>query len=495
MGSTIFIICLLVLISSGCGTGKIGVKKPLREAEILLGTNSEKLDYFYHPVLEDIRGLGLQFPGFLIGIEKTDRTKIGFISQKKIKALGLDAVFDESGLQSMSGRDKENHRIYKILNDGKRTFVSHIIEYTLDNQAALPRIKAENPIFNAYTDSDVINQTATPKTLNVNTISGRRIFDVSRKSITSKLYEQLSNRIQNPQNNKPYTHILVYSMGWNTGQKESIENFNSLVGYLLDSVNNNSDVDFNPLFIGLTWPSTWSFGSGNISRLKRALSVLNKGNDADEIGLTWANFLINESLQKIKSQNNLKIVALGHSYGSRLISRALFSCEVLKNHVCSSSTVDLFIGLQSAFSKSRYSQLTDADSSKEYLWLTKIAEKLWFNQEGKPYTSYPNTSVGAKQVLLWSEYDTATSLLNFAGGNNLISLSGRAPHNSIFEHRKINNFGGFSTIGTNSNKVLLLDASAIVFNELPIHGGDAHSDIYKKEIGDVVYQLIQKFAP
>ncbi len=158
----VIIICLLALVSVGCGTGNIGQTKAIREAENLLGTGSEKLDYFYHPVLEDIRGLGLQFPGFIIGIEKTDRTKIGFVSQKVIKAQGINSVFNESGLK-LSSNNKENHRIYKILNDGKRTFVSHIIEYDLDNQSALPRIKAAPPIFNAYEDSRIIIPTPNGK--------------------------------------------------------------------------------------------------------------------------------------------------------------------------------------------------------------------------------------------------------------------------------------------------------------------------------------------
>ena len=41
------------------------------------------------------------------------------------------------------------------------------------------------------------------------------------------------------------------------------------------------------------------------------------------------------------------------------------------------------------------------------------------------------------------------------------------------------------------NQVLLIDASGIVHNETPLHGGGAYSDIYKWAIGTVIWQIIR----
>ena len=86
------------------------------------------------------------------------------------------------------------------------------------------------------------------------------------------------------QSGRPFTHIIVGAMGWNTAQEKSIRNINSIFGNILLASSANTSRDFKPLYIAMTWPS-----ESNVP----GVSLANKANDADEIGFVWANALIN----------------------------------------------------------------------------------------------------------------------------------------------------------------------------------------------------------
>jgi len=44
-------------------------------------------------------------------------------------------------------------------------------------------------------------------------------------------------------------------------------------------------------------------------------------------------------------------------------------------------------------------------------------------------------------------------------------------------------------------RVVLLDASGVIRHTTPLHGGNAHSDIYKWEVGYILWQAIKTFTP
>lgn len=91
------------------------------------------------------------------------------------------------------------------------------------------------------------------------------------------------------------------------------------------------------------------------------------------------------------------IVAIGHSMGARLLSQAIFSKEYIKPELRNSSSeshVDLFIGLQGAFSAKRF-----------------VKEEGW---EGSPYAAfneYPTVF-----TLTTSRYDLANQTARFITG-------------------------------------------------------------------------------
>lgn len=72
------------------------------------------------------------------------------------------------------------------------------------------------------------------------------------------------------------SHVLVYFMGWNTPQWEALQNYRDLYHNLMSTAKEDN-ATFNPLFIGVTWPST---GSPTISGSDYGI----KAKDADEVG-------------------------------------------------------------------------------------------------------------------------------------------------------------------------------------------------------------------
>lgn len=96
----------------------VAVDRPqIRNLETELGTNG-RLAGEFHQLVEDKYGFGLLFPGYIVGVEKAVRHKIGVVSSAKIdEKIRLNSV---SILERM--------HLTNWLNDPKRTFISHIVK-------------------------------------------------------------------------------------------------------------------------------------------------------------------------------------------------------------------------------------------------------------------------------------------------------------------------------------------------------------------------------
>ena len=144
-----------------------------------------------------------------------------------------------------------------------------------------------------------------------------------------------------------FTHVILMSSGWNTVPSDSVRNYNDLLSNIGKLPGANKD-EFRPLVIGLTWPSRW-LGT-------RLFSYSGKGNDADEIGLTWGNYLMNKTIPdalKDSGNANIKTVVIGHSFGARLLSTAAVSDDLLTTRNMGNSADVMFL-MQSAFSARRF---------------------------------------------------------------------------------------------------------------------------------------------
>lgn len=556
---------------AGCASFPPAEHKPLRFAENMLGTNREELEWNFHSLLEyrstdnevptslsgsssrkqsavdgpdfcalfpgrsdaevRLRGLGLQFPGYLLGIEKTRRQVLGLEggSWSGCDEPSTATIFEQSFLRApaagSAGYDESTCFMKRRLDDGTRMFLSHVAAFRSVPDSSAPRIGG-HLLYDVYDRNDLLCsiQQAKAESRPVRWQDGA--YRAGRQDGIAALKKALLADIENPgQRGAPYSHVFIYVMGWNTGEREAVENFNNLYGYLLDAAaaDGNAGGRFRPLFVGITWPSAWSFGTSAWDTLVRASSFWNKKNDADELGATWVNYLLNEMMAEIKHDHpSLRVVLVGHSFGARVASRTLYSCDLLPDPSACHQTADLLVGLQSAFGRSRFRQDL-APSWQEALLIHPL------HHEGLPYTDFSDyRRLRAKQVYLWSRYDSATSTTAMMGGANDVERTRCEQHRDLFQHlpapealiecqanggpsrplpdqepynphlaaaRSDELIGLVGGLDAKDRRVLLLDGAGFVRHDAPYHGGGAHSDIYNRETGRLTWELIKKFAP
>lgn len=147
-----------------------------------------------------------------------------------------------------------------------------------------------------------------------------------------------------------YTHIIVYSTGWNTAPEKSVDRYAESLD-AMELASSDAGREFKPLLIGITWPSNW--------RLP-VLSYQNKANDADEIGQVWGAYLLNETIPAAMANAGVDgarrpiFVAIGHSFGARALATAISSAKFTSWPGKSVEvSLDHLILLQPAFSAAR----------------------------------------------------------------------------------------------------------------------------------------------
>lgn len=533
------------LLLTSCASALPAKDKNIRYAEELIGTNREEIEWNFHSLLEyksndndiprssangnsndagpdycaaavipntndlcgkvvNLRGIGLQFPGYIVGIEKADRKVLGLaegplsgctenvtrtlFEQSFLKAPPLDPEHEESSCF-----------MKRRLDDSKRTFLSHIAVFRNDSCGAIQRISG-SLLYDVYSRNDLLCTLQSAKTNGTQVTYDKGIFRAGYEDGLKSLRNSLEHDLTKAKaQGAPYTHLFVYVMGWNTGQSESIENFNNLFGYLLDA--SIEEQKFKPLFIGVSWPSAWSFGTSVWDNIVRGASFFNKKNDADEVGATWLNYLVNQVITGIKQKNpSLRVVLVGHSFGGRVVSRALYSCNLLPHPEFCRNTIDLVVGLQPAFGRSRFGK------NVAPTWQEELIHPM--HHEGLPFTDFSNfVQFSAQQVYVWSRYDSATTRTAMMGGSNAVEQTWEKTDvfQLIPDEKYINADVNYSKnvitlidaykSDPTKKRVLLLDGSGFVRNDTPYHGGGAHSDIYNREVGELTWELVKKFAP
>ena len=395
--------------------------------------------------------LDLAVEGYIVGIEKYPRDEIGE---------GPEAGYPDK-LKARAGGDEDrliaeqNKEFIGATNDSKAMLVTHVVSY----------FPARAYLYNAYRDS----------------LSGdlnyRKGYDDGLAVLTDDLTARLLQAIDE---GAPYSHILLMSMGWNNDQHVSIDRFNRMLNSLREVAAEYPDARFRPLVIGITWPSAW-FSIEDFWLKKKLLghlgSYTNKSNDADEIGYSIANWLINHDLAQARDavgpDRFPTVVALGHSLGARLLSRAIFSRAHLKHPpAASDDVVALYIGLQGAFSARRF---VAADSG-----------------EGAPYTNYPALSTVI--VLTASKHDRANPAAVWSkhvGGRNGLRYMRQHPEifNVLTWTAQKPQIAQAIRDYQRDGKVLTLDVSEIVTAE---NGASAHNDILDKQMAELVWFCLQQ---
>lgn len=432
-------------------------------------------------VLMDPGKFDLDFPAFLVGVEKATRRNNGAPPLPEL----------ELGLRGWAKTYINRVTFANIPFPGvevraERMFVSHLIEFArpVGGEGAY----AATVRYSAYEKGDLP--------------SARDAFDEGRARLLG-LRDPLEKAIERE---RP-SHLIVFTTGWNTEQKGTFEGMKGLHAALAKTA---GDRDFRPLMIGISWPSM-------SERLREGLKQATynvKSCDADEVGLVWASTLVNQVLVPLRDDlqrrgrtpRKLDVVVIGHSFGARVVTWTAF-CGGLRptggGSKAEAAGPDVVIGLQGAFSVARFVE----------------GEGI----EGSPYAERP---AGTRFVYTCSEHDRAVETFNrladslnklihglaakldptgglgeirlevpHIGGKTAFGLNNEG-YRRVIDHRTVADGAGNldRAIPASNEKVLLINASSIIAEPdkdprlAPWVG--AHGDIYNEGVGQLIWQVI-----
>ncbi len=444
------ILLLLAFITlTGCNTttvGQIQTERRLEETEKAIDTDGPST-LPLHAVLYYPSEISLKFDGYIVGIEKSPKGKISTPSDlQKIQDVGGN----EAGRKFADGNST----------DRKRLFVSHIVK---DYAIPQPDGTRQNcTIYTVYKEATSDYQPLSKPCPNESLTSSVETTSFFRSGwdALDKLGSSISDRIKNGS----YTHILVITMGWNTQQEEAVRNFNSIVG----NIKAASAKDFNPLVIGVTWPSQWE-SKWLPSGVKQTLGFGTMANDADELGQTWLGVLLNQTIPK--ADKDLPVVVIGHSFGSRAASvaacfgPAIYETEPTVFH----ADIDFLINYQGAFPASKFlsEQIGDA-----------------------------NFLIGCENVrnfvLTSSIYDDAMNgrFLGSVYGGDTVNFDIYCGITGSINCMKAEASGHLIPKKYSISNVIYIDADDLIRENAYNTSGGAHSDIFRKEHGVMLSDLL-----
>ncbi len=391
------------------------------------------------------RHLDLSIDGYILGIEKYRRHEIQAPPPGEYKRFSL-----LTNTQSDPLVKQENQIFLRATDDSKPLIVTHIVGF----------FPERDYIYDSYGEG----------------LQANHDYEQSYAALDQWM-DHLGQMVQTGiDRNDPYTHLFITAMGWNNDQYEAIFRFNKIIGNLFPiAVKNN--LPFKPLLIGITWPSAWFTIEDSWFKKKivgHLGSYFNKVDDADEIGFTIMNYVVNHKMPKVKAAVSAdhfpKIIALGHSMGARMLSRAIFSGKFLLDGEVNDETgscVDIYIGLQGAFSAKRF--VSQASS------------------EGGPYRNFEK--LRTKLILTTSNHDRANPLAFWSkhvGGYSGLSYMKR--FKKLFQSftwpDEKSQIAKVLKENDKPQRVIVLDVSEIV------DGEDAHNDILNEDVAKLILFLL-----
>ena len=382
--------------------------------------------------------------GFILGFEKLEPLDRTVYTNLQNSHLGRYTAQNAGYLDEHKTRNKE---IAKRLNDVKPLALTHIAEYKNSNYT---------PLANVYLKD---NGTFHHKSTDID-----RSLTNSLNSMNNIFFPSLKSRISSGE----YTHIVFMSMGWNNDQGVSICRMSTLMDQTVKQLQNK----FKPLVIGVTWPSV-IFGSAktkSVRKIGHFGSVFNKANDGDELGLFFGNMILNRLIPQANTKN-LPVVVVGHSYGARIVARAPYSRELLKNGAVGDGP-DLLALLQPAFSARRF-VAGDSDG---------IEGAPFAPIEGTKTVTVGTTSVNdaANRVAVWSAH--------FGGTRGWKYVQESKSAQEVYDYVKSMPLKEVikSTKSAVAGRPVMVDASQFV---------DNHNDVYGPNMGEFLSGLITQHAP
>ena len=453
MQRNLLILFFTAALISGCAEIP---QRALQNPETALETGGETTMLF-HSILYYPGAISLNFPGYIVGIEKSPVERIA--PREDILVCGRL----KDGLSQKGA--------YRQVVDKKVLFISHIMK-----DVNTPFGIGNCVLYNAYVqpgDNDTKQLVESCReTGGIGQVPPEHAYKKSWKALDI-LRQSMERQLRAGR----YTHIVVITMGWNTVQEEAVRNFNTIIRNIKEAADRQGR-PFNPLVIGVTWPSQWQ--NDWLGPLYKALSFPVKAYDADELGLTWLGVLLHDTLPKVTAAlgdtEKIPVVIIGHSFGARASSVAACVGPVIYEdaggHIEREGLGDdsILINLQGAF----------------------FIKRLLGQEHDRGLYFHDMCSSVSRVFLTSSRYDLAMDAMFFGpyAGNN----------KSYEKFCLGDKTAGLSCVHADSSgriieksgldHIVYINADRLIYQNAYLSGGGAHSDIYRKEHGVLIWDMI-----
>jgi len=443
-------ICLgLVFGIGGCTSNSY-----YAEAENAMNTSG-----YYH-VLDHIAayypsGISLNFPGYIVGFEESP---IHMVTKGR-----KDLVLDESAQSA-------GYSVDRLLNALKFDvqFISQVMRYE-----GKPYGEGNCALYSLYFN----HGDAVVAPCNDDPRNGASMADEFGDAFVGSwdALDMLRQRIDEDIATKQYTHLVVAVMGLDTAQEEAIRNYKSIVS----SIRKSGGDKFNPLFIGVTWPSFYA--NRWFDPLWEALAYPPIADRADTLGLTWLGILLNDVIMPLSDRIEISLIA--HSFGARAATVALCVGPKIKRDGkqlpkrSAAGEIDNFIGLAAAFSLERFRQNNNPFYEDiHYRDYCPMIKRFIFTASDHDRAFFP---------VFWSEsVGDHDIMLKYCRKQQPVSVS-------CSEATADGAIKGFDARA----KVNYIDTSGLMKYVMPGTEGAGHSDIYRPEVGRMLWRLIDGSAP
>lgn len=475
MKSTYLALTLIVVLMIGCADAP----RRLEREEAALHTDGP-ITRLFHSALYYPFEIMPRFDGYLVGIEKVRRPEGGIDIRNR----------EEYGL--------ENDALQAKFNDGRVMAVTHVIRHFAD-----ARRSVNCTLFNAYVQSlesearqlvpacdrpsaPIIRQPNEAFSNSWEALDGLgrdMALRIASRQTTAATQSSAYNSTRNFGSGAPYTHIIVVVMGWNTVQEEAVRNINSLL-WNIERVHaarrNEADappeLTFNPLVIGVTWPSQWN--SDWLDPAVKMVSFPTKAGDADEVGMSWLGVLLHETLPRMSPKSGLPVVVLGHSFGAKASSVAACAGPAVvrskEASVIPLAEIDVLVNLEPAY----------------------LSERIFGRNSWLQNVVYPKGCPQTKRfVITASAGDTAVPLPfwgTYLGEEKSYRKFCAADHSGprLAHCAVARTDGRVEAKQPGTSNIYYIDASELISENAYGTGGGSHSDIYRLEHGRLIYSAV-----
>lgn len=435
---------VLVLLGSACTN-----QHYYHEIEKKLGTNG-RVNAQHHLSAYYPSGIGLNFPGYIIGLEDSSPERIsrdGDLVIENPPEAGMDIA-----------------RITDTMREYYLPFISHIHRYEGNRYG-----KGNCALYTLYQNNHrpIIPFCSTAESLSKAAVNQPRSAYRNSWEAINIFKRELRRQVASGQ----YSHMIISMMGLDTAQEESIRNFRSIAW----SIHEAAGEEFRPLFIGITWPS---FLDGRwLDPVWELAAYPYKADEADRLGLSWLGVLMHDVIIPLSEQIPTSVIS--HSFGTRALSMATCVGPAIRNgerpRLYAEGQIEKLIGFGAAFS------------------LERLRNKVIPLYED---INYPNACEKVRSLVITaSDKDSAVQLAIWADLAGNYAYYGEYCDSKKLPYRvscaKANSEGHLQIPYDTAPKLFYIDTSELMRYAIPGTQGGSHSDIFRPQVGRMLWTILQ----